>query len=129
MTGDKPKEWTKWLPLAEWWYNSSYHLSTQITPFEPMYGRPPPTYVVYIPDESSVVVVDQSLRERDAMIRLLKANLIQAQARMKAYADQRRSKKTFEVGDMVFLRLQPYKQTTVAFKGNRKLSPQFFGPY
>ena len=30
---------------------------------------------------------------------------------------------------MVFLRLQPYKQTTVAFKWNRKLSPQFFGPY
>ena len=26
---------------------------------------------------------------------------------------------------MVFLRLQPYKQTIVAFKGNRKLSPWF----
>ena len=30
---------------------------------------------------------------------------------------------------MVFLRLQPYKQTTVASKGNRKLSICFFGPY
>ena len=63
------------------------------------------------------------------MIRLLKANLIEAQARMKGYADKRRSGRTFEVGDMVFLRLQPYKQTIVAFKGNRKLSPRFFGPY
>ena len=27
---------------------------------------------------------------------------------------------------MVFLRLQPYKQTTVAFKRNRKLSPRYF---
>ena len=123
MTGNKPKEWTKWLPLVEWWYNTSYHLSTKITPFEAVYGRPPPTYVAYIPDESSVVVVDQSLREQDAMVCLLKANLIQAQARMKGYANKRRSERTFEVGDMVFLRLQPYKQTTVAFKGNRNLSP------
>ena len=38
MIGDKPKEWTKWLPLAEWWYNTSNHLSTQITPFEGVNG-------------------------------------------------------------------------------------------
>ena len=95
MNGDKPKEWTKWLHLAEWLYNTSYHLSTQITPFKAVYGRPPPTYVAYIPDESSVAVVDQSLRERDAMIHLLKANLIQAQAMMKGYADKRRRERTF----------------------------------
>ena len=93
MTGDKPKEWTKWLSLEEWWYNTSYHLFTQITPCEAVYGRPPPTYVAYIPSESSVAVVDQSLRERDAMIHLLKANLIQAQARMKGYADKKKKRK------------------------------------
>ena len=35
---------------------------------------------------------DQSLRDHDAMIRLLKANLIQAQARMKMYEDQKKVK-------------------------------------
>ena len=30
---------------------------------------------------------------------------------------------------MVFLHLQPYKKTTVEFKGNRKLSPRFFESY
>ena len=78
MTGDIPKEWTKWILLVELWYNTSYHLSTQLTHFEVVYGRPPPTYVTYIPGESSVGAVDQSLRDQDAMIRLLKANLIQA---------------------------------------------------
>ena len=87
MIGDIPKEWTKWLPLSEWWYNTSYHLSTQLTHFEVVYGQPPSTCVTYIPGESSVVIVDQSLRDWDAMIRLLKANLIQAQVRMKMYAD------------------------------------------
>ena len=75
MTGDKPKEWTKWRPLVEWWYNTSYHLSTQLTPFEVVYGLPPPTYVTYIPSESSVAIVNQSLRDWDVMIRLFKANL------------------------------------------------------
>ena len=42
---------------------------------------------------------------------------------------KKRRERTFEVGDMVFLRLQTYKQTIVALKGNRKLSPLFFGPY
>ena len=45
------------------------------------------------------------------------------------YVDKiKKSERTFEVGDMVFLFLQPYKQTTMSFKGNMKLS-QIFGPY
>ena len=66
--------------------------TNQLTPFEVVYGRPPPTYATYIPGESSVAAFDQSLRDHDAMIRLLKANLIQAQARMKMYVDQKKVK-------------------------------------
>ncbi|KAK9175296.1 hypothetical protein WN944_027302 [Citrus x changshan-huyou] len=129
MTGDRPKEWVKWLPLAEWWYNTSYHLSTRMTPFEVVYGRPPPSYIAYIPGTSTVAAVDLSLKDRDAMIRLLKANLVDAQARMKLYADKKKSERKFEVGDMVFLRLQPYKQVSLSIHSNRKLSPRFYGPY
>ena len=129
MTGDRLKEWVKWLPLVEWWYNTSYHLSTQMTPFEVVYGRPPPSYIAYIPSKSTVVDVDLSLRDRDAIIRSLKANLVDAQARMKLYADKKKSERKFEVGDMVFLRLQPYKQVSLSSHSNRKLSPRFYGPY
>jgi len=31
--------WEKWLPLAEFSYNNSYHESIQMAPFEPLYGR------------------------------------------------------------------------------------------
>ena len=100
-----------------------------MTPFEVVYGRPPPSYIAYIPGTSTIAAVDLSSKDRDAMIRLLKANLVDAQARMKLYSNKKKSERKFEVGDMVFLRLQPYKQVSLSIHNNRKLSPRFYGPY
>jgi hypothetical protein len=49
---------------------------------------------------------------------------------MKQQADQHHSEISFEVGDWVFLRLQPYKHMSLkqANKDN-KLSPKYYGPY
>jgi hypothetical protein len=47
FAGDKPKEWTRWLPWAEWWYNTTYHSATKMIPFEAVYGRPPPILSTY----------------------------------------------------------------------------------
>ncbi|KAK4394516.1 hypothetical protein Sango_1605900 [Sesamum angolense] len=41
----------------------------------------------------------------------------------------RRGPREFQIGDEVFLRLQPYKQTTVAMRRQLKLSAKYFGPY
>lgn len=46
------------------------------------------------------------------MIAVLKHNLHKAQNRMKQMADQRRSERSFDVGDWVYLKLQPYRQST-----------------
>ncbi|KAL0294180.1 UNVERIFIED_CONTAM: hypothetical protein Sangu_2520300 [Sesamum angustifolium] len=48
---------------------------------------------------------------------------------MKLYADKKRSKREFEVGDEAFLKLQPYKQTSVALRKPLKLYAKYFGPY
>ena len=45
------------------------------------------------------------------------------------YADWRRVEWSFEVGDLVYLRLQPYKQYSLKQKGAEKLKPKFYGPY
>ena len=42
MSGDKPKEWLKYLPLSEWWYNTSFHSSIKASPYEIVYGKKPP---------------------------------------------------------------------------------------
>jgi transposase InsO family protein len=35
---ENQNQWPQWLPLAEWWYNTSYHIATRMTPFEVVYG-------------------------------------------------------------------------------------------
>lgn len=37
--------------------------------------------------------------------------------------------RNFEVGDLVFLSLQLYRQSTLKHKGDEKLTPRFYGPY
>jgi hypothetical protein len=52
-----------------------------------------------------------------------------AQNHMKQQADQGRSERQFAEGDQVFLRLQPYKQTSLKAEHCQKLAPKFYGPY
>ena len=38
FASEKQNQWAQWLPLDEWWYNTSYHTTTCMTPFEVVYG-------------------------------------------------------------------------------------------
>ena len=49
--------------------------------------------------------------------------------RIKQQAGQHHSEHTFQVGDMVFLRLQHYKQSSLKLKGNQMLAPNISTPY
>ena len=52
-----------------------------------------------------------------------------AQNQQKIYADRHRVERSFEVGDFVYLRLQPYRQSSLKKKGAERLQPHFYGPY
>jgi hypothetical protein len=81
--GTKPKEWSLWLPMAEWWYNTNYHSSTSLSPFEVVCGYPPPSLLSYVPGTSTNLVVNIQLKDRSSVITLLKEHLELAQNRMK----------------------------------------------
>jgi hypothetical protein len=51
------------------------------------------------------------------------------QNRMKQLVDQGHFKRQFVEGDHVFLRLQPYNQTSLKDEHCQKLSPKFYGVY
>jgi hypothetical protein len=44
-------------------------------------------------------------------------------------ANKHRIERNFEVGDLVFLRFQPYRQSSLKKSGAEKLKPRFYGPY
>ena len=48
---------------------------------------------------------------------------------MKKLADKERTERQFEKENMVYLRLQPYRQVTVGGRRPQKLSPLLYGPY
>ncbi|GJU12888.1 retrotransposon protein, putative, ty1-copia subclass [Tanacetum coccineum] len=67
----RPKEWKKWLSLAELWYNSNFHTYIQTTPFEAVYGQSPPIHVPYLGGLSKLVdAVDRSLEARGQAIQI-----------------------------------------------------------
>ena len=73
--------------------------------------------------------MDSLLQNQEATLATLKDNLAMAQNRMKQQANHHHSEHSFEVGDHVFLHLQPYKHTSLKDKGHQKFAPKFCGPY
>jgi hypothetical protein len=69
------------------------------------------------------------MQERQVMIAAVRQHLLRAQNRMKSQADKKRSDRQFQVGDSVFLKLQPYIQTSLAPRSNSKLCFKYFGPF
>ena len=94
-----------------------------------MYGYPSPRLLDYVSGVTKVDAVDNFLRARQELLPLLKQNWTSAQARMKLLADQHRLDKSFTVGDWVYIKLQPYRQSSLRVKGYTKFSPKFYGPF
>ena len=57
--------------------------------------------------------MEDHIEHQQQVLQILKDNLTMAQNHIKQQADQHRSERSFEVGDLVFLRLQTYKQMSL----------------
>ncbi|KAK2389125.1 hypothetical protein QL285_062745 [Trifolium repens] len=126
---DQPRTWVSWVHWAEYWFNTTFHSSTEKTPFEIVYGRPPPTLTRWLQGETRVEAVQRDLIDRDEALRQLKSQLLRAQEKMKHRADRKRTDRSYEVGEWVFVKLRAHRQKSVVTRINAKLAARYYGPY
>ena len=105
----KHTQWVNWLPLVKWWYNTSFHTVAKMTPFIALYGYHSLSITSSLKETSKVQAVEDYIKHQQQVLKHLKDNLNLSQNRMKQQGDQHRSEINFDVGDWIFLRLQPYK--------------------
>ena len=60
-------------------------------------------------------------------VKVIKERMKEAQDRQKSYADNRRRPLEFQIGDMIFLKVAPWKHV-IRFGMKRKLAPRYIGP-
>jgi hypothetical protein len=57
-----PRKWLQWLPLAEFWYNGSFHLAIQTSPFEALYGYTPKHFGLSVGASCAMDSLDEWLK-------------------------------------------------------------------
>lgn len=66
---------------------------------------------------------------QEETVATIKQNLHKAQQRMKAFADNKRTERSFELGDMVYFKPQPYRHTSHGIHRYLKLHSKYYGPF
>lgn len=119
---EEPKLWKGWLARA-------FHTALGCSPFHALYGCEPNLGMLPPTTPDSTAEVGEVIQSLQRQTQILKENLAKAQNRMKMYADRQRSNRQYQVGEKVFLKLQPYTQSSVANRPYPKLAFKYFGPY
>ncbi|GJU96918.1 putative reverse transcriptase domain-containing protein [Tanacetum coccineum] len=125
---DFGNSWDRHLPLVEFSYNNSYHASIKAAPYEALYGRKCRSPVCWSKVGDSQLTGPELIRDMTEKIVQIKNRLLAARSHQKSYADRRLKPLEFEVGNMVLLKVSPWKGA-VRFEKRGKLSPRYIRPF
>ncbi|GJX30497.1 putative reverse transcriptase domain-containing protein [Tanacetum coccineum] len=125
---DFGKGWDRHLPLVEFSYNNSYHMSIKVAPFEALYGRKCRSPICWAKVGDSQLTSPEIIHETTEKIVQIKSRIQAARDRQKSYADVRQKPLEFQLGDKVMLKVSPWKGV-IRFGKWGKLNPRYIGPF
>ncbi|GJW84500.1 putative reverse transcriptase domain-containing protein [Tanacetum coccineum] len=120
--------WDRHFPLVEFSYNNSYHASIKAAPYEALYRRKCRSPICWSEVGDSQLTGPELIRDTTEKIVQIKNRLLAVCSRQKSYTDKRLKPLEFEVGDIVLLKVSPWKGV-VHFGKRGKLSPRNIGPF
>ncbi|GJR49298.1 putative reverse transcriptase domain-containing protein [Tanacetum coccineum] len=97
-------------------------------PYEALYGRKCRSPVCWSEVRDSQLTSPKMIQKMMEKIVQIKNCLLTTRSRQKSYAYRRTKPLEFEVGDMVLLKVSPWKGD-VCFRKQGKLSPRYIGPF
>jgi hypothetical protein len=104
-------------------------MSIRMTTFRALYGYDAPSFMETVFGDNRAPRAKDWIEESQKILKTVKENLQTAQNQHKVYADRKIVERSFEVGYLVFLRLQPYSRSSLKKSGAEKLKLRFYGPY
>ncbi|KAI3797714.1 hypothetical protein L1987_32977 [Smallanthus sonchifolius] len=120
--------WDSHLSIIEFSYNNSYHTSINMAPFEALYGRKCRSPICWNEIGEAQITGPELIQETSDKIIQIRDNIRTARSRQKSYSDKRRKPLEFQVGDLVLLKVSPWKGV-VRFGKKGKLAPRYVGPF
>lgn len=70
-----PRLWSKWIALAEFWYNTTFQSAIGRTPFEVLYGQKPRHLGIVDPQQATMPDLEKWLTERNMLTSLIQQQL------------------------------------------------------
>ncbi|KAL8126680.1 hypothetical protein AgCh_013808 [Apium graveolens] len=117
--------WDGHLPLIEFSYNNSYHVSIDMPPYEALYGRKYRSSTYWDEVGEFKLIGLELVQQTKEKVKMIRKKLIAAQDRQKKYMDQDRKDIQFEPRDKVLLKISSWKDLS-RFGKKGKLSPRTY---
>nr|GEX91068.1 putative reverse transcriptase domain-containing protein [Tanacetum cinerariifolium] len=97
------------IELTEFSYNNIYYANIKAAPYEVLYGQKCRSPVCWAEVREAQLTGLEMIQETTEKIVLIKQRIQAAQDRRKSYADLKQKPIEFKVGDMVMLKVSPWK--------------------
>ena len=124
FTDQNKQDWDRFLEMATFSYNTSFHEATKATPYELVFGRLAEFPASSVAPASKLETIDSYLvtlvKRINELNQTARENLIKSKERYKQIYDRNCVPKIFHIGDNILLIPGPHP---------KKLQDRYLGPY